>query len=138
VLKGLSWEPTTPFSRGEALDVMQRLVFDFDRDIEPEAVKLRNGEVAVVWWRPDGNNSAVTAIRTASGVNANSVTVRGNLVDIRQAFEVADTGTFVIDLNCDFVLDGQGQPVSSCSTSLIATHLPRPGGILRTWLLVRG
>jgi hypothetical protein len=134
----LSWEPTTRFTRADALNLLQRLQFDFDRDIRPDAVKLRNGEVTVVWWRPDGTNAAVTAIRSASGVNANSVLVRCNAVDVRQAFELADTGTFVIDLNCDFVLDGQDLPVSSCSTSLIAQHLPRPGGILRTWLLVKG
>jgi hypothetical protein len=116
---------------------MQRLVFDFDRDIQPEVVKERNADVTVIWWRPAGTNSTVTAIRTSSGVNANSVVVRANATDVRQAFETVDTGTFVIDLNCDFVLDGQGLPVSSCSTSLIGNHLPRPGGILRTWLLVR-
>jgi len=36
------------------------------------------------------------------------------------------------------VLDEQRQPVSSCMTGLIGVHVPRAGGIMRTWLLVRG
>ena len=47
-------------------------------------------------------------------------------------------GTVLLDLNCDFVLDRDGQPVSACSAQLAGGKpLPRPGGILRTWLQIR-
>jgi hypothetical protein len=45
-------------------------------------------------------------------------------------------GRLVIDLNCDVVLDDQGQPASASWTSLFGNHLPRPGGIMRTWIQV--
>ena len=47
-------------------------------------------------------------------------------------------GTVLLDLNCDFVLDRDGLPVSACSAQLAGGKpLPRPGGILRTWLQIR-
>jgi hypothetical protein len=137
VLKGISWEPTQTFSRGDAVDQLQRLVFEFDRNLRPDEVKRRNGEVAVVWFRPVGAG-AVIAVDTASGVDGNILLVRCSDEDVKRAVEGANAGTFVIDVNCDVVLDEQMQPVSSCMTGLIGTHVPRPGGIMRTWLSVRG
>lgn len=117
--------------------MLRRLMFEYDRPLRHDEVKLRNGEVTVIWFRPEAAGPVLT-IRSSSGVDGNVVVVRANLEDVRRAVEQVDAGTFVIDLNCDLVLDEEHQPVSSCMTGLIARHLPRPGGILRTWLLVRG
>lgn len=133
----LSWEPTQNFTPGQAFDQLQRLIFQFDRPLRPDEVKERNTEVTVVWFRPTGF-APVSAVRCTTNVDGDILLVTCAQDDVKRAVGAATTGTFVIDVNCDVVLDQDGQPASSCSTGLIGRHLPRPGGILRTWLLVRG
>jgi len=121
----------------QALGEMQRLIFQFDRPLRPDEVKQRNGEVTVVWFRPAGFVT-VSAVRCTSNVDGDVLLAACNPDDLKRALAGAREATFVIDVNCDVVLDQDGQPASSCTTGLIGKHLPRPGGIMRTWLMVRG
>jgi hypothetical protein len=139
VLKELSWDVGTRFGPGDALGVLERLLFTFDRDLEPDLIKQFNPFVCVITFHPQNPGAPVVT------VPANSSTPSGNVVAVRANPEAARTavgqfgrGTFVIDLNCDVVVDAAGQPVSSCWTGLQRTHVPRAGGIMRTWLQVVG
>jgi hypothetical protein len=139
LLKGLSWQPTDVVPRGVAIDLLGSLQLDFDRDLDPEPVGQRTGQVTVVCFHPADRAGTVLSIGATTKVSANSVVVGCDRSDVGLALERFANGTFVIDVNCDFVLDAQRRlPVSSCSSTLIDTHLPRPGGILRTWLVTGG
>jgi hypothetical protein len=105
--------------------------------VRHEEIKERNGEVTVVWFRPAGF-ATVSAVRCTTGADGELVIVTCNREDVERALGNVASATFVIDVNCDLVLDADGQPASSCTTALIGRPLPRPGGILRTWLLVGG
>ncbi len=139
MLKELSWQPAVPVGRPDAAQVADRLVFSFDRDLSPKLLDGRDSETTVVWYRPRGSAAPVLAIQTLTRIEGNNVVVTCDAGDVKHVVEQTPAGTFVIDLNCDLILDGQGAPVSSCSSGAFgAEHLPRPGGILRTWLVVAG
>ena len=137
VLKELSWDPfgSQP-ARQAATEMLKGLAFVFDRPLQPDIVKRSSQQVVEVWLRL---NEPATQVRALSGFAATEGERLVWRLDDKDASTVIEFvaklgGTVVIDLNCDVVLDEHGQPVSSCWTSLFASHLPRPGGIMRTWL----
>jgi len=139
VLRELSWDVATRFGLGDAIGVLEELRFMFDRDLEPDLVKNFNPFVCVITYHPEAPGSPVVAVAAnASTPDSTVVAVQADLEAARTAIGQFGRGTFVIDLNCDVVVDAGGQPVSSCWSGLFRTHLPRAGGIMRTWLRVEG
>jgi hypothetical protein len=139
VLKELSWDVATRFGPGDAIAVLEQLSFAFDRELDQDLVKNFNPFVCVITFHPDSAGSPVIAVpANAFTPDSSVVAVRADLEAARTAVGQFGRGTFVIDLNCDVVVDTSGQPVSSCWTGLLRTHLPRAGGIMRTWLRVDG
>jgi hypothetical protein len=137
VLKELGWDVRTRFGAADAVDVLDRLQFVFDRDLDPELIKRFNPFVCVITFHPQAPGAPVVSVpANASTPNGNTVLVRADPESARTAVGQFGAGTFVIDLNCDVVVDTAGQPASSCWTGLFRTHLPRAGGIMRTWLQV--
>jgi hypothetical protein len=124
---------------GAAIDLLTGLRLEFDRDLDPAPAEPRSGQVTVVSFHPADRAGAVLAISAETRIDASTVVVSCDQNDVAFAVERFPNATFVIDVNCDFVLDAQRRlPVSSCSSTLVDVHLPRPGGILRTWLVTRG
>jgi hypothetical protein len=91
------------------------------------------------WFSTDQPLDQARVVRGTANVDANQVVWSCDPADLGRLLETAAQtgGTVLLDLNCDFVLDREGRPVSACSSTLIGAHLPRPGGILRTWLRIR-
>ena len=46
-------------------------------------------------------------------------------------------GLIVIDLDCDYLLDREGNPVSGSAGEFVESKAFAPGGIFRTWIQVR-
>ena len=137
VLKELSWDPFASLPARPAVDQMLKgLVFVFDRPIQPDMIKRSSRQVVEVWLRLNEPATQVRALSGFAAAEGDSVVWRVDDKDVGTVINFASKlgGTVVIDLNCDVVLDELGQPASSCWTSLFAGHLPRPGGIMRTWL----
>lgn len=137
MLKELSWDPFENLpARLAARQLRSGLVFTFDRPIQPEMVKRCARTAVEVWLRTNEAGSPVRGVLGLAQADGEQViwTVDDNAAGMVQEFTAQMGGRLVIDLNCDVVLDDQGQPVSASWTSLFGTHLPRPGGIMRTWL----
>jgi hypothetical protein len=139
VLKDLSWEPTTPQTPAEARSTLGRLAFAFDRDLDPGPIERRAAQLVNAWFSTDQPLDPARVVRGTAKIDANTVVWACDPADLPRLLQAATQagGTVLIDLNCDFVIDRDGQPVSACSSTLIGRHLPRPGGILRTWLEIR-
>jgi hypothetical protein len=43
----------------------------------------------------------------------------------------------VIDLDCDYLVDADGRPVSGSAGALVGSTTFAPGGIFRTWIQVQ-
>jgi hypothetical protein len=91
------------------------------------------------WFSTNQPLDPARVVRGGVKIDANRVVWSVDGADLGRLLDsVAQTGgTVLLDLNCDFVLDREGRPVSACSSTLVDRHLPRPGGILRTWLQIR-
>ena len=46
-------------------------------------------------------------------------------------------GLIVIDLDCDYLFDREGNPISGSAGELVESKAFAPGGIFRTWIQVR-
>jgi hypothetical protein len=138
VLKELSWEPTKPLAIPEATNALQQLTFFFDRDLDPRSVEGRAEQIVTAWFSTDQALSGARVVRGTTAIDGNEVIWRPDPADVKTLLPAAREtgGTVLLDLNCDFVLDRDGQPASACSSTLLGVHLPRPGGIMRTWLQV--
>ncbi len=115
------------------------LIFTFDRPILGEFVKRATRQAVEVWLRIGQPADTVRALRGSAFADDTRLTWTADPDDAGLIREFASQlgGRIVIDLNCDVVLDEAGEPVSSCWTSVFANHLPRPGGIMRTWIQIQ-
>jgi hypothetical protein len=120
------------------VELLGQLVFTFDRPIDAGLLKRTGRQVLVAWWHPDGPMGAVLAVHGVAAADGTQLIWRVDTADANALKEQAGRGgRIVVDLNCDVVLDERGQPVSSSWTSIFAAPVPRPGGIMRTWIQVR-
>ena len=137
MLKELSWDPFEGLpARLAARQLRTGLVFTFDRPIQVELVKRCAQTAVEVWLRTNEDGTPVRGVRGIAQGDGEQViwTADDNAAGMIMEFAAQLGGRLVIDLNCDVVLDDQGQPASASWTSLFGTHRPRPGGIMRTWL----
>jgi hypothetical protein len=139
VLKGLSWKPVAPQTLAAARKTLGGMTFTFDRELDPAPLDGRAAQILTAWFSTDQPLDPARIVRGAVKIDANRVIWAADPADLGRVLEAAPQtgGTVLLDLNCDFVIDRDGQPVSACSSTLIGHHLPRPGGILRTWLQIQ-
>jgi hypothetical protein len=136
-LKELNWDPFRSVRVRDAMELVRSgLVFAFDRPINPDVVKRSDENIVEVWLRPRQPGAQVHVISGTTSADAERLTwtIDPNDLGIIKELTSQLGGSLVIDLNCDLVLDDQGHPASGSWTSLFAAHLPRPGGIMRTWI----
>jgi hypothetical protein len=140
VLRRLSWRPETPQRLATARNTLGGMSFDFDRDLDPAPLERRNAQVVTAWFSRPSATEPVRMVRGTAAIQGNRVIWTCDPNDMGIVLELStQTGALLLlDLNCDFVLDTRGQPASACSSTLVGAHLPRPGGILRTWLQIQG
>lgn len=138
VLKGLSWEPRQAIPFDRAGEVLRELAFVFDRNLDPSRAEGREGQIVTAWFLAEAPLSSALVIRGRVKIGDNQVVWSAIDDDIRLVIQRVrqQPATVLLDLNCDFVIDEAGRPVSACSSTLVDVHLPRPGGILRAWLLI--
>lgn len=139
VLKGLSWEPVKPVKPAQARKLLQEIRFAFDRRLDPRPLEGRSAQVVTAWFSPAQPTAPAQVVRGEAKVDGESVlwTIDPNALGQVLELSVQVGATVLFDLNCDFVLDEKnGLPASACSSPLVGAHLPRPGGILRTWLQI--
>jgi hypothetical protein len=138
-LRELSWDPADAVVPDLAFQILEQLRFMFDRDLEPDLIKRFSRDACVITYHPDRPSAPVLAVATEAFLaDPVVVAVNADLEAVRTAMGQFGPGVFVIDLNCDVVVDVTGLPASSCWTGLLRVHAPRPGGIMRTQLRVRG
>jgi hypothetical protein len=138
-LRELSWDPADEVVPDLAFRILEQLRFRFDRDLEPDLIKRFTRDACVITYHPERAAAPVGAVGTETFLaDPIVVAVNVDLAAVRTAMGQFGPGVFVIDLNCDVVVDVTGLPASSCWTGLTRVHAPRPGGIMRTQLRIRG
>src|SRR5205085_2921510 len=112
--------------------------FTFDRDLDPGPLDGRAAMVVTAWFWTDQPTDTARAVRGTVKIDGGRVVwaIDPNALGTVLEASTQPGGILTLDLNCDYVLDRDGQPVSSCA-GLVGKQLPRPGGILRTWYLIR-
>jgi hypothetical protein len=139
VLKNLSWKPVTAQPLATARKTLTNMVFNFDRELDPSPLDGRAGQIVTAWFWTEQPLDPARVVRGTTKIDGTRViwSIDPNALGLVLEAVTQTGGTVLLDLNCDFVIDRDGQPASSCTTMLVGRHVPRPGGILRTWLLIQ-
>ena len=138
----LSWDPRVPLNFLEALDALQRLAVVFSKPLDAGRAKAFVSQLA--WVR-------CQTPRTQTQLPANPLfPLQGKVRIAAETFNWAAAddpavvrgilsagGLVLFDLDCDYLVDADGRPVSGSAGFLADIEPARPGGIFRTWLQVR-
>jgi hypothetical protein len=139
-LRGLNWKPEVVQTPASTRKLLGALVFTFDRELDPRPSDGRAAQIVNAWFWNEAPLPPDRTVRGTVKIDGPRVVWTCDPNDMGLVLEGSTQtgGTVLLDLNCDFVLDRDGQPVSACSAQLAGGKpLPRPGGILRTWLQIR-
>jgi hypothetical protein len=136
-VSGLNFNPATSHPLNAVIPLLQSLVFEFSRPLDPGfSSQFQQGLVSVIYEDP----SALTVTYVPGGWN-----VAGNqlLWSITPAAASALGGMLTagsrvrIEVNCDYLLDAAGLPVSGSALRVAkpsSTSALPPGGVFRSWI----
>jgi hypothetical protein len=138
VLGKLDWDPQQTLPAADAIALLrQGLRFIFSRKLDPEIVKRFSRTLVLVTFRPRPIGPAIVVNGAASVASANPDILVWKTSDDPDALTTATKGTgiFSIDLDCGYLVDADGRPVSGSTSALLGLPPPSlPGTIFRTWL----
>jgi hypothetical protein len=129
----------------DALDLLQKLTINFTGPLDVD--RAQSFAPLVAWVRIQQPPPRV--ILTVEQRLAPALTLHGQatFMDFAFLWTLADNPTFVqealqndglivIDLDCDYILDASGRPVSGGAGAFVGSDTFAPGGIFRTWIEV--
>jgi hypothetical protein len=126
------------------MQLLQQLEFDFTGPID--AARAQQFADLVCWVRiqlPVGASvftpsqiPPVEALHGKASVNPSSFlwTLADDPQLVLQTLRTG--GLILIDLDCDYILDANGNPVSGSAGQFVGSTAFAPGGIFRTWIQV--
>ena len=139
----IPWDPREPVPLPTALGLLQKLQIDFTGEID--AGKAAPFADLLCWVRlqlpaPRGTEfqlPPVTALQGKASFSASSFlwTLADDAGLVQSALR--NGGLVVIDLDCDYLFDAEGNPVSGSAGELVGSKAFAPGGIFRTWIQVQ-
>jgi hypothetical protein len=137
----LSWDPRTALTLPAALDVLRELSVEFSTPLD--AARAEGFVPFVAWVRCQsfpGAGQAVppplVALRGKPGLAGATFTWALGEDPATVTGLLRAGGLVFLDLDCDYLVDANGQPVSGSAGALVNSELGGPGGIFRAWLHV--
>lgn len=138
----IPWDPRRPVSLPEALGLLRSLQIDFTGEIDPSKAEPFADLVGWVRLQLPASQSGtplppVTALHGKASFSVSSFlwTLADDPGLVQSSLR--NGGLIVIDLDCDYLLDREGNPVSGSAGEFVETKAFAPGGIFRTWIQVR-
>jgi hypothetical protein len=140
----LNWDPrqTVPFD--QAVSILKELRFTFSRPLDPG--RLDGIERFIVWVRLAADPKGTGVLGTLNPLRGN-VKISDQLLiwagrddpeGLRRVIASSPSALVMIDVDCGYLIDVDGRPVSASAAKLGGAEVTPPGGIFRTWLPVKG
>jgi hypothetical protein len=138
----VSWDPLTALAIPAALEALGQLSIQFSAPLDADRAGGFLPFLAWVRCQPfaatgQGALPPLVALRGKPGLSGPTFT--WSLEEDPQAVTrvLAAGGLVVLDLDCDYLVDANGQPVSGSAGALAGSEVGGPGGIFRAWLQVQ-
>jgi len=140
VVERLSWKPTQPLNFTELLTVLigdaGGLRFTFTRELDETSPRPFVDVLVLVTFRPKDSAQAVRALAGTATVKGTDVVWKSTdtAAKLRELLS-PPSGTLSIDLDCGYLRDAGGAPVSGSPLRMLGLPEPyAPAGIFRTWI----
>jgi hypothetical protein len=143
MIRAVNWNPAVPTPIANVLKLLEALQFAFTGPLlQANGLLPFAAWVRIVPPTPVATTAAPTlppvlALHGSLSVSGANAIWRNTEVSGPIPSALKSGGLILIDLDCDYVFDANGQAVSG-SASLLAGGKPpvRPGGIFRSWIQV--
>jgi hypothetical protein len=142
VIDALNWDPRASIAVTDAITLLDNLQFTFTEALG-DANAFLPGSVWVRWCPADPGSQRRATIPPILGLHGTS-----SIADYVLSWSMTESqprvqsalskgGLVLIDVDCDYLEDANGAPVSGSAATLAGlTASGGPGGIFRTWIHV--
>jgi hypothetical protein len=134
----LGWDPLEAVPINQAMAILRQATLIFSRPLDEARAEPFAPFIGWVRYTVGTGASPVRAIHGAVKIDGEELiwSLQEEVGAILEIFK-SNEGLILIDIDCDYLFDAEGRPVSGGTGGLFQVDDRRPGGIFRTWISVR-